>query len=317
MKYGLLKYSRSRNLGDRIQSLAAKQYLPQVDYYLDRDFLTDLTFQEEIKVIMNGWFMAEPQNWPPPDFIKPLFVSFHITQDYQANEKLMNPESIAYFKKHQPIGCRDFYTRDLLQKQGVDAYYSACLTMTIPNQYMHLPKTDEIIFMDVLYKTRKNSRDISGKFKKRWLIKKIFPENLLGKAIILNQDTDKKSNEEERFLQAEKLLERYARAKLVVTSRIHCALPCLALGTPVIFINGDLEQLTDTTRFHGVLEYLNVYSTDALQKNYPGALAGFFDKDSYSNPLGIAWENPPANPQKHLEVVEKLKKRCREFINSN
>jgi len=314
VKHGLLKYSRSRNLGDRIQSLAAKQYLPQVDYYLDRDYLTDLKFHDEIKVIMNGWFMAEPQNWPPPDFIKPLFVSFHITQDYQANEKLMSPKSIAYFKKHQPIGCRDFYTRDLLQKHGVDAYYSACLTMTIPNHYAHLPKTDEIILMDVLYKTQKNSRDISGKLKKRWLLEQIFPPQLLKNASILSQDAEKSTSEEQRFEQAEKLLERYARAKLVVTSRIHCALPCLALGTPVVFINGDLEHLTDTTRFHGVLEYLNVYSTDDLQKSYPGNVAALLKKNIYTNPLNIDWENPQKNPQKHLEVVEKLKMKCRDFI---
>jgi len=314
MKYGLLKYSRSRNLGDRIQSLAAKQYLPQVDCYLDRDFLTDYQFQEDIKVIMNGWFMAEPQNWPPPDFIKPLFVSFHITQDYQANQKLINSESLAYFKKHQPISCRDFYTRDLLQANGVEAFYSACLTMTIPNTYAHLPKTDEIIFMDVLYKTQKKSRDFSGWLKKHWLMKKMFPEDVLKKAIFLKQDAAKHSSEEQRFADAEKLLERYARAKMVVTSRIHCALPCLALGTPVIFINGDLENLTDTTRFHGVLEYLNVFATDDLQKSYPGTIGALFQKPVSMNPFNIDWENPPANPQKHLEIVERLKARCREFV---
>ncbi|WP_264821067.1 polysaccharide pyruvyl transferase family protein [Acinetobacter schindleri] len=34
------------------------------------------------------------------------------------------------------------------------------------------------------------------------------------------------------------MLEKYSTAKLVITSRIHCALPCLAMGTPVIYING-------------------------------------------------------------------------------
>ena len=42
-----------------------------------------------------------------------------------------------------------------------------------------------------------------------------------------------------RFTEAYRLVEMYASAKLVIThvQRIHCALPCVAMGTPVIFIN--------------------------------------------------------------------------------
>jgi len=40
-----------------------------------------------------------------------------------------------------------------------------------------------------------------------------------------------------RFTAAYQLMEMYASAKLVATQRIHCALPCVAMGTPVIFIN--------------------------------------------------------------------------------
>ena len=39
----------------------------------------------------------------------------------------------------------------------------------------------------------------------------------------------------------ENLLERYKKAKVVFTSLIHCALPCIAMGTPVVFVDaGDL-----------------------------------------------------------------------------
>ena len=40
-----------------------------------------------------------------------------------------------------------------------------------------------------------------------------------------------------RFTAAYQLMEMYASAKLVVTQCIHCALPCVAMGTSVIFIN--------------------------------------------------------------------------------
>lgn len=46
----------------------------------------------------------------------------------------------------------------------------------------------------------------------------------------------------ERFAIAENLLKKYATAKLVITSRIHCALPCLALGTPVILCVNNFDE---------------------------------------------------------------------------
>ena len=65
MKFGLLNYSLSYNVGDQVQSLAAKQFLPQVDYYIDRDNLQDAEkIGEEVKVIMNGWWMSQSDNWP-------------------------------------------------------------------------------------------------------------------------------------------------------------------------------------------------------------------------------------------------------------
>jgi len=39
---------------------------------------------------------------------------------------------------------------------------------------------------------------------------------------------------EEEMALAEALLEKYRRAELVVTSRMHAALPCIAFGTPVV-----------------------------------------------------------------------------------
>lgn len=314
MQYGVFKYSKSNNVGDQVQSLAAAQYLPRIDHYLDRDFLNEVSSEQKIKVIMNGWFMAKPENWPPSDVIDPLFVAFHISQDHQSNKKMLTPQSLAYFKKHQPIGCRDFYTQALLEKNGVEAYYSGCLTMTLPNKYQHLPKNDEIIMMDALYKTQKNSRDLFGFLKKRWLLKQVIPEEVLSSASILIQDAPRHSSEELKFDMAEQLLERYARAKLVITSRIHCALPCLALGTPVLFINGDLDQLTDTTRFKGVTEYLNVFNAGELIDEYPGAVASLITKTPFSNPSHTDWDKPRLNPEKHLEIVSKLRAKCEAFI---
>ena len=66
------------NIGDYVQALAARQYFPNIDILLDRD--NDLaSYQgEEVRMIMNGWFMDHPENFPPSHQIKPLLISFHI-----------------------------------------------------------------------------------------------------------------------------------------------------------------------------------------------------------------------------------------------
>lgn len=51
------------------------------------------------------------------------------------------------------------------------------------------------------------------------------------------------------FKIAEGLVKKYAKAKLIVTSRIHAGLPCLGMGTPVIFIAND-EVISESGSFN-------------------------------------------------------------------
>ena len=68
---------------------------------------------------------------------------------------------------------------------------------------------------------------------------------------------------------ADETLKCYERYPLVVTSRIHCALPCLAMGTPVLFVydrerrkNGRMTLSADPGRQEGLLNYFNTMSFD-------------------------------------------------------
>lgn len=67
---------------------------------------------------------------------------------------------------------------------------------------------------------------------------------------------------EERVQMAEQLLAQYANARLVITSRLHAALPCLAFGTPVLFV---VENVNDP-RFSGNLELLNVITLSQVEQ---------------------------------------------------
>ena len=92
---------------------------------------------------------------------------------------------------------------------------------------------------------------------------------------------------------AKKLLNRYARAKLVVSTRIHGALPCLAVRTPVIFIKNKF----DFNRFPGLYELLNTVGPNNQNK---------FEVKVNIDEKGFVY-----NSNKYLEYANKMKERLK------
>lgn len=303
VKYGLLKYA-THNIGDEVQSIAAKRFLPRIDKYLNRDDLGRVKSDVPIKLIMNGWFLWEkyaPENWPPSPVINPLILSFHISPS--AAHILTSKESIEYLKQHEPIGCRDTYTTSLLQEHGVNAYFSGCLTLTLERR--DVARTNEIFLVDV------DEEAVT-----------CLPENIKKRAVSINHDShrsgmktlyervpllrylaektrfqifmQKRRSMQKKMDEAEELLVKYSRAKMVITSRLHCVLPCLAFGTPVWFVNKNLED----ERFSGLLQYMRHYTPEQFC-----AITSEID-----------WEQPAANPFNIEPVRQHLIQRCEEFI---
>lgn len=321
MKYGLLTYNENKrffNVGDNIQSLAAKQFLPQVDTYLNREKLGDYN-GEPIKLIMNGWFTHNIHNWVPSDAIKPLFISFHMNNT--AAPAMLSEKGIAYLKKHQPIGCRDQFTADTLNAKGIKAYFTGCLTLTLDSYKVpDTERRDAVYIVDPLYgytTYRKVTYDYKrflrsvqngsifqiGKRKKH--LDNLIDKDLQKEAIYINQEPEAgKYTDAEKFAMAEDLLHKYARAKLVITSRIHCALPCLAMGTPVIFING-FDSFVNSCRFEGILDLFNRVDVDSKTGNFTAnfPLEGKINKETLVK-----------NLEKHHTLAELLKEKCKAFI---
>lgn len=298
MKYKLLAASKDIgehvNIGDYIQALAAAQFLPKVDGFIQRERLKDYD-GEECKVIMNGWYMHNTEQWPPSDKVIPLFVAFHINAT--AKEGMVSDKSVDYLKKYQPIGCRDYFTMDLLASKGVDAYFSACLTLTLGMKYKSEDKENKCYFVDpFIPKKRKGADEIGNalwllfhcnkwnaiakiarklpykrNFKKiihtcrfyRAYIKLFTEETLVDAEYISQQNAGyllKFKTDEERLAEAARLVGKYAKARLVVTSRIHCALPCIGLETPVILTENAGQSEKKACRMGGISDFFNIIS---------------------------------------------------------
>jgi hypothetical protein len=239
MRYGLLSYDTT-NLGDEIQSIAAQQFLPSTDVLIDRDQLNlpPDTGGERCKIILNGWHTHRPENWPPSDLLDALLVSFHITDEVnrentskrKPSEMLFEGKNIDYLRAHAPIGSRDLWTRDLLKKKNIEAYFSGCMTLTLGTGQPAL-RHDYVCAVDL-------AKPVLKQLQKR----------ISSRIVTTTHEDTIPAPFEQRVARAKRLLGIYAHAKSVVTSRLHCALPCLALGTPVLFV----ISAKDTYRFSGL-----------------------------------------------------------------
>ena len=277
--FGLFKYS-TENVGDEIQSIAASRFLPRIDYYFDRDNLdaTKVGGKNKVKIIMNGWYTHEPNNWPPKiNSIDPLLISMHINQNMYNGEiakRFLSKEGRCFLKKFGPVGARDLATLDFLQKNNVDSYFSGCVTLTLQKDKA-IKKQDFILAVDVsdkIYETIKKQTS-------RQVI-------LMNTNHIFNMDAKYK------FTLAKYWLCLLQSARTVVTPRLHCILPCLAFNTPVLAISG-----RDPQRYAGLITLANNMSENQYLKN----------------PQYYNLDNPPKNPTEYKKIRKDLEERCVKF----
>ncbi|MCM1108883.1 MAG: polysaccharide pyruvyl transferase family protein [Clostridium sp.] len=336
MKNGLMVVSPNEagmmNIGDFVQAQAARQYFDTIDILIDRDFGLAKYNGDEVKMIMNGWYMDHPENFPPSNNITPLFVSMHINS--YGLPGLLRKECVEYFKKHQPIGCRDMHTVELLKEKGVDAYFTGCLTLTLGRKYKYDGKREGVYIVEPIFSTKdlskrpklickaistlllhhkaikhiaRKKRDTSFRSLLHNSIyfreySKVFDKEILINAEYINQFNKDiaKLSYNERLEYAEKLIQKYAQAELVITSRIHCGLPCLGLETPVIYTLDAESDKMSTERFGGLMELFNTITWSKDNLIWQGEK--------------ITLANKPKNKDNWKPLAKKLIQTCEKFI---
>ncbi len=304
MRYGLFTYAYSTNLGDDIQSLAASQFLPRVDLLLERDRLHWYSNRPDTFVIFNGWFTHQPV-WPPPDAVHPLFLSFFANDP----RRLLHSSHARFFRRHQPIGCRSQETVRAFRDLGVNAYFSGCLTLTLKRPGVERaddicvvdlhPEFQNLIPLDLRSSIVHVSHELPGA-SVRELCMRAMQLGLRGANKLTSAAPDAgyirarlyRRLHSYRAQRASELLQTYAQVRLVLTSRLHCALPCLALGTPVIFLRRDAKT---NPRFAGLSDLLRCHC-DPRQ------------------PLKIDWHSPEPNATTYLSIASELAERCQSAV---
>jgi hypothetical protein len=240
----------TENLGDHVQILAANQLLRRVgiqpDVLLDRDdeiaTASSLSpLPKPVGVLLNGWYKTNPAEWPPNPNLDPIYLGFHMRL-FQS-PTLVAPAAIAHYKEHEPIGCRDIYTATTLRSFGVNAFVSYCLSLLYEKRFPSPLQTETY----VVSRTKDLLNHLPGTLENVHFI-----GHYSG-----SPDFD------DNMLRVARLLELYrTRAKIIVTSLLHCALPAVAMGIPVVIFYPPNEaqlQASDRQRFSSLERLIRVF----------------------------------------------------------
>lgn len=147
---------------------------------------------------------------------------------------------------------------------------------------------------------------IVGKFLKDY--SKLFSLSLLKDACYVSHQStyyyEYFKDDMERQDEVKRLVSNYSKASLVITSRIHCALPCLGIGTPVIYTALEGDSFVSTSRMNGLIDLFNV-----IKCSEKGLTPMFNIK------LPITGDNHPNNKNDWKPLAKSLIERCQSFIN--
>ena len=269
-RYAVTWRPRSDNLGDDLLTLAATRLLPRVDMALDADRLdaplNDLEPDDRVVTLLCGKVLTQPIHWPPERHIAPAAVGAHFSREdvWGIPMTALDGAGLDYLRAMSPVGCRDQASVALLEDMHLPCRLTACLTLTLDRPEVAPPAKPCILCCDV---PEDVLRALDG------------AASAMDVQSVTHQMDEAPQDFHLRMASAQSMLERYAGAACVVTRRLHCAMACLAIGTPVVLLyHADYE---DVTRFAPMSDMLRVQPVDAFLREVK---AGRFRP---------GWENPP------------------------
>lgn len=323
-RIGIVFYHQSINIGDDVQSFAMLDLVKRINedvevVLVDREHLNDDSIRALHGLIVSGWFMDHPSNWPPNNE-NTLYISFHVNSQNGTSEILQSKRSAVNYSNFTPLGCRDLGTLRRFESIGVEGYFSGCATLTIEPSSKRIEK-GRILAIDPFYKVES---DLNYQ---NWQLKNLLSSEDFSRCTLLSNDSKQLSSlsSETRIKNVKEYLQRIQDSEYLITSRIHAALPAVALGTPVFFIDAGYDRNEKhRDRFEGLIELFNVIDSSnfvlssrkrwakALRKIHFHKVIGGTDNSPI---LRGAIQNQKSLPvEGAVEIKNRIEERVREFI---
>lgn len=252
MKYGRLRFPAAVggtgfcNLGDIAQTMAV-DIVYRAMHIDEKDivniFVDELgTYRgEKILLPIAGYFnyRKKAPSFPTSEDIIPVFLSLYTISRPYLNKK-------EFWQKQGLIGCRDEKTMELMRKRGYDSWLMGCMTMLYPRRDTR-PVKEHVFIVDA----EPSVYDyIPEELKKsaEYVTHLVEVDRTMGKEQI-GQAMEEKTRE---------LLQRYRdEATLVITSRLHCAAPCIAMGIPTVVVRKGFDE-----RYGWIDKFVHLYTAD-------------------------------------------------------
>lgn len=264
---------KTHNLGDDVQAYAALLHLSRVAAFIDRDRMDAVNLGEPHVTLLNSWFKFNHPQGSPGSFWNAVSKRFGNLQYgvpspsiaavpygfYLGKPKILEHGWADYLRQLGSIGCRNQYTIDRLAEAGVEGHLTGCLTMFLGELFPRPEKRSGVVFIDI-------DPAIERTFIPSDLSRRAVRVSNFVPPSILNDPWS-------RFAAVARLIERLRTAELVVTRRLHGALPCIGLGTPVVALP-DPEVTEARHRAQGFSGIIPMVFKDETDK------AGSIDWDS-------------------------------------
>lgn len=259
MKYGILVWENSFvNIGDTTQIFAIKKLYEKMG--ISYEDLVKITFDDlknykgekvilPLSLYFNSLLTCFVKKWktkgifPISEDIIPVFLSIYCSDENMIQHLLKYEKSF--------FGCRDFETCRCIQN-AVNAdgnvFISGCITLTLEKRKITNEQNKTYII------------DVPKNFEP------LIPIKISKNAIYKTQEyeTPEVSADETLKITEQSLEELKDNAKLVITSRLHVALPCIAMGIPVVVVKDYKDD-----RFSGYDDLVHIYTPEEWENiNY-------------------------------------------------
>lgn len=233
--FSVFRYYGTHNIGDAIQTVALSRLIPGPLRGVNR---TTANVFPDTRLVANGWL---GDNVLPREgsMRRCVFAGVFLAQEH-------NLEWL--HRSRSSIGARDPDTHERLTGFGLPSELIGCATLTLPR--------------------------FRGRRSRTYIVDSDCPLKSDRHAVRLTHHISRRVSWRDQWNRALQLLELYRRASLVITSRLHAALPCIAFGTPVMFICPDPNLINDPLVYRRIslLRYLGISDGVATVLD-PNALA--------------------------------------------